>query len=113
MPIYLASGNSYYYTEEFKTIIRSCKDVLLSGATFSPFAPGVRFAYKYNFHKFLRNLRTEGGEVYSVPEELIWAISYINGITNPNQDFSHLEGLYTVTKEQIDLMIQSTRTRRE
>lgn len=111
MPLSIPYGNEYYYTDEFKTIIRSCKEILLNQAAESPFADdSIKFAYRYNFHKFLRNL---GGEDPTIPEELVWVTAFINGIENPNQDFSHLVSLFTVTKEQVDAVIQVTRVRRE
>ena len=114
MPIPMESGDAYYYTEDFKVIIRSCKAILLAEASFSPFIEdGIKWAYRYNFHKFLRNLRTDKKGPTAVPEDLIWTISYINGIEDPNQDFTHLKGIYTVTREQVDMLIQTTRTRRE
>lgn len=111
MPLIVPYSNAYYFTPEYKTIIRSCKEILLAQASFSPFiGDNIKFAYRYNFHKFLRQL---GGENPTIPEELIWTISYLNGIEDPNQDFMHLTGLYTVTPEQIDSVIQVTRVRRE
>ncbi|AEV89509.1 hypothetical protein OBP_072 [Pseudomonas phage OBP] len=111
MPVAIPYGNSYYYTDEFKTIIRSCKEILLSQAAFSAFADdSIKFAYKYNFHKFLRNL---GGDNPTIPEELIWVTSFINNMENPNADFTKIPGLFTVTKEQVDSVIQVTRVRRE
>lgn len=114
MPLPYTGGDSYYYTDEYKVIVRSCKEVLLKNASYTPFLElGIKYAYRYNFHKFLRQLRTSTSGMTAIPEELIWTISFINGIENPNQDFSHLAGIYTVTYEQIDLLIQSTRTVRQ
>lgn len=111
MPIYIPQGQAFFFTDEYKTVIRSCKEVLLNQATFSPFVgDAIKFAYRYNFHKFLRQL---GGEISTIPEELIWTISFLNGIEDPTKDFSHLKGLYTVTMEQIELIIQVNRVRRE
>ena len=111
MPISLNSGNPFFYTEEYKTIIRSCKEILLSRASFSPFVDdSLRFAYRNNFHKLLRRM---GGMSSLIPEDMIWTISYLNGIENPNQDFSHLKGIYTITRENINSVIQVTRVRRE
>lgn len=111
MPVSIPYGNPYYYTDEFKSIVRSCKEILVNQAAQSPFVDdSIKFAYKYNFHKFLRNL---GGDQPTIPEELIWVTSFINGIENPNDDFSHLENLLTVTKEQVDALIQVNRVRRE
>jgi len=114
MPISLQGGDTYYYTDEFKTIVRSCKEVLLNASSYTPITnPGIRFAYRYNFHKFLRQLKISSSGMDAIPEELIWVNSFINGIENPNQDFSHLEGINTVNREIVDMIIQSTRTRRE
>lgn len=114
MPIPLLSGNSYYYTDEFKTIMRSCKEVLINSATYSPFIEdGIKFAYRYNFHKFLRQLKTDKSSATAIPEELIWVISFINGIEDPNQDFTHLTGIITVNREIVDNILQTTRTKRE
>ena len=111
MPLSLPTGLDYYYTPEFKTIIRSCKEILLNQAIFSPFVgEDIKFAYRYNFHKLLRQL---GGENPSVPEDMIWVISFVNGIEDPNKDFSHLKGIWSVTKEQVDSVIQVNRVRRE
>lgn len=114
MPLQIPYGNQYYYTDEFKTIVRSCKEILLNQAHFSLFIDeSTKFAYKYNFHKFLRNLKDSAGKSDAIPEDMIWVISYINGIENPNEDFFHLTGLYTVTKEQVDALVQVNRVRRE
>lgn len=111
MPLPLQAGNPFYYTDEFKTIVRSCKEILLNDAVFSPFVgDSVKFAYRYNFHKLLRQL---GGETPTISEDLIWVTSYLNGIENPNQDFMHLKGIYTVSSSQLDAIVQVTRTRRE
>lgn len=114
MPIPLLGGDTYYYTDEYKTIVRSCKDVLLQGANYTPMmGPGIKFAYRYNFHKFLRQLTNGNSTMAAIPEEMIWTVSFLNGIENPNEDFSHLDGIYTVTGDMVDLVIQSTRTVRQ
>lgn len=114
MPLNIVVGNDYYFGHEYKTIVRSCKELLLARAGFHPFMdPGVVFAYRYNFHKFLRSLRDDTGGSVVIDDDLVWTISFINGIENPNADFSKLTGIYTVTKEDVDAMIQTTRVRRE
>lgn len=114
MSLDLLSGNPYYYTDEFKTIIRSCKEIILQRASFAPFVDdSVKFAYKYNFHKFLRQLKRKNDDGRAVSEDLIWTTAFINGIENPNQDFSKLPGIYTVTPDVIDYIVQVNRVRRE
>lgn len=114
MPLPYTGGDDFYYTDEYKVIIRSCKEVLLAQASNTQILdPGIRFAYRYNFHKFLRQLRNANAGSFVIPEELIWTISFLNGIEDPTQDFSHLTELRIVTFEQVDALIQSTRTVRQ
>lgn len=111
MAITLEEGNPFYYTDEYKNIIRSCKELIVARASYMKFTePHIKFAFRNNFHKLLRVL---GGEVPSIPEDLIWTISFINGIENPNQDFSHLDGIWVVNKDIIASFIQVTRVKRE
>ena len=113
MPIVIDYGNEYWYTDEFKTIIRSCKEILLNGASYAPFVErNIVFAYQFNFHKFLRELRNkESGN--SVPEDMVWVTSFINGIEDPNMDWSHLQGIYIPNRNQIDALIRVNRVIRE
>uniref|UniRef100_A0AAU8L0X3 Uncharacterized protein n=1 Tax=Pantoea phage Survivor TaxID=3232176 RepID=A0AAU8L0X3_9CAUD len=113
MPIMIPEGNPYYYTDEFKTIIRSCKEILLEGASYAPFVErNIVFAYRFNFHKFLRELRNkEDGQ--SVPEDMIWVVSFINGIEDPTADWSYLQGIYIPTRTQVDSLVRINRVIRE
>lgn len=112
--INIVIGNDYYHSHDYKTIVRSCKEILLAKANWVPFTdPGIVFAYRYNFHKFLRSLRTGNGGDPIVPEDMIWTISYLNGMENPNSDFSKMEGILVITKEDVDVIVQVARVRRE
>lgn len=114
MPIDIISGNPYYYTDEFKTTVRSCKELLLERASWAPFVDdSTKFAYKYNFHKFLRQLKRKDSDGYAITEDLIWVTAFLNGIEDPNQDFSHLKGIFTISAESIDYILQVNRVRRE
>jgi len=114
MPLPYTGGDELYYTDEYKVIIRSCKEVLLAQASKTQLLdPGIRYAYRYNFHKFLRQLRNANEGAFVIPEELIWTIAFINGIEDPADDFSHFTELRIVTMEQVDALIQSTRTVRQ
>lgn len=113
MPISVNDGNQYYYTDEFKTIMRSCKEILLAGSSYAPFVEkNIVFAYRFNFHKFLRELRNkEDGQ--SVPEDMIWVTSFINGIEDPTADWSDRDGIYIPTRSLIDSLIRVNRVIRE
>lgn len=107
MPLDLAYGDPFYYTDEYKTIIRSCKELIIKRASWRPFISDAEaHAYRNNFHKLLR-------AIGNIPEDLIWTISFINDVHNPNQDFSNLKGFYTVDKSIISSFIQVTRVVRE
>lgn len=111
MALNLPSGDPFYYTEQYKTIIRSCKDILLSQAEWIPFDDTVKaWAYRGNFNKLIRALTlTSRG----MSEDLIWTIAFINDIENPNQDLSGLEGIFIVNKGVIGNLTQVTRVIRE
>ncbi|QDB70479.1 hypothetical protein CF8_0068 [Aeromonas phage CF8] len=111
MPISLTPGNEYFYSDEFKVVIRSCKEMILARASFAPFDnPAIKHAYRGNFHKLLRSI---GGENPSIPEDMIWVNAFINGIENPNQDFSDLKGIWLVDKSVVTSIIQVSRVVRE
>lgn len=114
MPIAVPYGNEYYYTDEFKSIVRSCKEILLAQASFSPFIDrSVAFAYRYNFHKFLRSLKQKDSDAPAIDEDMIWVVSFINGIEDPSADFSNLPGIYVVNHDIIDKIIRINRVKRE
>lgn len=107
MALDLAYGDPFYYTDEYKTIIRSCKEMILTRASYRPFVTDTEvYAYRNNFHKLIR--ATAG-----ISEDLVWTIAFINGITNPHQDFSHLKGFYVVDRSIISTFVQVTRVVRE
>lgn len=113
MALRLASGNEYFYTDEFKTIVRSCKEILIARAQFVPIASdSLKFGYQHNFHKFLREYGG-GMSLTEVPEDMIWAISFINGMEDPTSGFNHLDGILYITKEDVLAITQVARVIRE
>ena len=92
MPIPGTSSNNskdIFYTEQFKKIIRSEKDILLKQASAFPILkPRELYAFRYDIYRFLR--------ANNIPEHLWWATAYLNGIEDPNQDISGLQVLYQV-----------------
>lgn len=112
MALRLAHGNDYFYTDEFRTIVRSCKEILVERSSPVPITDrGRLFAYRHNFHKFLREY---GGDALTkISEDMIWVISYINDIEDPTQDFSHLAFVRMVTREDLLAITQSARVVRE
>lgn len=112
MALTLPYGDEYYYTDEYKTVVRSCKELILQQASWVPITdPSISYSYRNNFHRFLRNIELTNN--VGISEDMIWTISYINGMENPNKDFSSITGLWFVSKDTIDSFIQINRVQRQ
>ena len=104
MPIDIPVYDNIYFSEEFKVIVRSCKEILLEGS--SEFAMEDRsflYAHRNNFYAYLRGLGFD--------ERLVWVIAFINDITDPTKGFEHMTSLRTVTINAIDSIILPLRTK--
>lgn len=112
MALTLTYGNPYFYTDEFKVIARSCKEILIERAQQIPILDKAQqYAYRTNFHKYLREFGDS--PVLQIPEDLIWVTSFINGMEDPTSGFGHLEILLLVTREDLLLITQAQRVVRE
>lgn len=113
MPLRITSGNDYFYTEEFKVIVRSCKEILQARASSVPIVDiGKKFAYRHNFYKFLREYGA-GTITERVAEDMMWVIGFINDIDDPTADFSHLSEIKMITREDLLMITQTNRVQRE
>ena len=94
-----------YYTERFKTLVRSELELIKREAGFfQPVTPSVQHAFKNDFYRLLR--------VLGVPSYLWWVTAFINGITNPNQDVSGLTMIYRINEEALNTRIARNNTAR-
>lgn len=113
MTLSLASGNNYFYTDEYKVIVRSCKEILIARAQYIPIASdSLKLAYQHNFHKFLREFGN-GMSLTEIPEDMIWTISFINNMEDPTSGFMEKDSILYVTKEDVLAISQSARVIRE
>ena len=104
MPINIPVAEDIYFSESFKVVIRSCKEILLNEATELTIVDrSFLFAHRNNFYAFLRGL--------GVDERLLWVIAFINDITDPTQGFENKKTIWTVTLESVDRLILPLRTK--
>jgi|AGFT01.1.fsa_nt_gi hypothetical protein len=105
MPLSTANvvENDVYYTEEFKTLIRSHRDFLIANTQASvELDTSMLFAFKNDFYGYLR--------AKGVPPKLWWVCAYLTGIKTPFQDISRLEKWYYPDADAIDRIISRSNT---
>lgn len=98
-----SSEEEYFYSERFKVLVRSEKEHLLKTSTVMPFTDKAQaWAMKHNIYMFLRN--------NNVPEHLLWATAYINGIENPFSNFTHLKQIFMINEQTLNNSISRSNT---
>lgn len=108
MPIE-SSGNSledqYFYSKQFKTLVRSKKEFLLSTAAEYPITElHVVEMFKHDFYALLRHLE--------VDKRYWWAVAFINGILNPFASISGLQKIYLIDERELNSCITRSNTER-
>lgn len=104
MPLDIPVYDDLYFSEPFKVIVRSCKEVLLENSSeFAIIDRSFLYAHRNNFYAFLRGLGFD--------ERLIWVIAFINDIVDPMISFESKKTLRTVTLDTIDRIILPLRTK--
>jgi hypothetical protein len=79
----IGTDKDVYFTERFKTLVRSEKELLVrTASSTSLLEQHVLWAYRNDFYRLLR--------YYGIPSHLWWVTAYINGIENPMQDISKM-----------------------
>ncbi len=104
MPLPIVMHDDAYFSEEFKIIVRSCKEVLLERSV--PYeVTDLSFynAHKNNFHTFLRGM--------NVDERLIWPISFINDIIDPTKDFMDKRTFRLIDVIELDRLMTILKTK--
>lgn len=93
-----------FYTETYKVLIRSQRELLLRRTTDIPLdEANVRYAFRYDFYRLLR---TKG-----IQPHLYWTIAFLNGVTDPNQDISHMRTFKNINEQELATIIARTNTR--
>ena len=98
-----SSGKEVFYTEAFKTMVRSERESLLKETTEFPVIPkNELYAYRYDIYRLLRSL--------GVPSYLWWITAYLNGVENPFADISKIQSLRKVNEESLSNRIARSNT---
>lgn len=80
-----------FFTEGFKTMVRSERELLLRLTTEIPIRSQSELqAYRYDFYRLLR--------VYNIDSHLHWVTAYLNGIENPSMDVSGLSSIKIISE---------------
>lgn len=108
MPLHLQTFGDMdlYYTERYKVLIRSNKELLIETATTVPLLDRVNvYAFRYDIYRLLRSLNVE--------QHMFWTNAFINDIINPNQDISNLKEIKIANEQVISKMIARSNTVKE
>lgn len=98
-----SSEKDIFFTDKFKTLVRSEKELLLRSASLTP-ALELNQVHAYR-NDFYRLMRTQG-----VPSYLRWATAFINGITDPNQDISGMTSFYLISEPTLSAALARSST---
>lgn len=105
MPLTTSNINDddYYYSEEFKTLIRSHKDFLLQNtAPTAILNRSLLFAFPTDFYVYLKN--------QEVPPRLWWVCAYLSGIETSWTNVTRIEKWYRPDEEYIRNIISRSNT---
>lgn len=92
-----------FYTESFKTLVRSEKESLRNSAQLQIIQePHVLNAYRNDFYRLLRH--------YGIGSHLYWANAYINNIENPTADISKMVSFLVLNEASLSAAIARSNT---
>lgn len=92
-----------YFTDRFKTLVRSEKELLVNTASSTAvLEPYVVNAYRNDFYRLMRH--------YGVPSHLWWATAYINGVEDPYQDVSGISSFLLINDSTLSTAISRSNT---
>lgn len=94
-----------FYTNRYKTMVRSLKEVLLTQSQALPIPnPNDRWAYRYDFYRLLRELGVES--------HLHWTVAFLNDVTDPFADNSKKVEIRAISESLVLAAISRSNTRR-
>jgi len=92
-----------YYTEEYKTLIRSHKEFLIQSTPPSvEVVTSLLYAFRYDFYGYLK--------YKGVPPKLWWTCAFLSDIKKPYQDISRLSKWYYPDITHIEQIISRSNT---
>lgn len=98
-------SNDYYYSDDFKTLVRSHKDNIINNSGRAAIIDqSVLYAFGNDFYRFLRSNQ--------VDPRYWWATSFINGWNKPDFNISKIDGWIRINEDYLsDLISRSNSIR--
>lgn len=98
-----SNGKDVFFTEAYKTMVRSERELLLRQTTERPIVSQAELrAYRHDFYRLLR--------VYGYAPHLHWTIAFLNGIENPSMDCSGLQVIKVIEETHLAERIARSNT---
>jgi len=97
------NGKEFFYTDAFKILVRSEKEILLRTAQLMPIVDrAMLYAFRTDFYRVMRSM--------NIPAHLRWATAFINDINDPNQDVSDLHSFMAISESDLNKAISRSNT---
>lgn len=94
-----------FYTERYKTLIRSQKELLIKKTQPLPMIEdAIKHAFRYDFYRLLR--------YYGVPAHMRWTVAFLNNVIDPNQDISKITTIELIDEDVIFEMLARSNTKK-
>lgn len=95
----------FFYTDRFKTLVRSERELLRKEATEIPLLePTVKYAFRNDFYRLIRH--------YGIPNYMHWVTAYINDISDPFKDISGMSHFLAIDESLLYSIVARTNTAR-
>ncbi|AUR81090.1 hypothetical protein FDJ25_gp080 [Vibrio phage Aphrodite1] len=106
MAIELPPTMDQFFTDEYKTMIRSNKEYLLSVAGKYPIQDlSFLHAHRYDFYRVL-------WESFNVPQHLHWTVAFLNDVENPSQYIGDMKEVLIIEPAVINKLVQRMNLKR-
>jgi hypothetical protein len=97
------SDKDVFFTESFKTLVRSEKELLKRSAHSKPIVEkNVLYAYRNDIYRLLRS--------FEIPSYMWWATAYINGFEDPTSDITNLSEIFIIDESVLAGAISRSNT---
>lgn len=107
MAIDLPPPMDQFFTEEYRVMIRSNKEYLLSVAGHYPITDiSFLHAHRYDFYRVIL-------ESFKVPQHMHWTIAFLNDIENPSQYIGDMKEVLIVDTAVINKLMQRANLKRK
>lgn len=100
MAINLPQAMDQFFTEEYKTMVRSNKEYLLSTAGKYPIEDiSFLHAHRYDFYRVIL-------EVFGVPQYMHWTTAFLNDIEDPSQYIGEMKEVLIIDVAVMNKLMQ-------